>query len=441
MGNIVREAQTEEAKQLTGLANPNSRDQLLAWLNTELDEDVEDVSKSTVNDLLTDGVSSEAATRMLELRQELSKTSTKKYNAIETCACADGRVHGMMAFYGANRTGREAGRLVQVQNLPYDVVPAMPTARQLVKARDLDTLRVIYGSVPVILAALIRTSLIAAPGMTFVDADFSAIEARVIAWLSGESWVLDVFHTTGKIYEATAAQMFGVPFDRIVKGNPEYEYRKKGKVATLALGYQGGPGALINMGALKSGLSEDELPDIVERWRQANPHTVQFWYDVERAACAAVQSGRTTTVGKITIAREYDPNNELDFMTILLPSGRKLYYANPGIRPNRFGREGLSYYERTKTAAQWGPCETYGGKLVENTTQAVARDCLFYAMENLEAAGYRVVFDIHDEVVLEVPETQADLDRVVAIMSQPIPWAPGLPLNADGWVGDYFRKD
>jgi len=440
-GAAVHDELTAEAKELSGLDNPNSVAQLLKWLQEETDEEIEDLRKDTVGDLLKTGVSSDKATRMLEIRQELSKTSTKKYTAMETAVCADGRLRGMMAFYGANRTGREAGRLVQVQNLPHDVVPAMPTARQLVKARDLDTLRVIYGSVPVTLAALIRTSLIAAPGMTFVDADYSAIEARIIAWLSGESWVLDVFHTTGKIYEATAAQMFGVPFDRIVKGNPEYEYRKKGKVATLALGYQGSSGALINMGALKSGLTEDELPDIVERWRQANPHTVQFWYDVERAACAAVQSGRATTVGKITIAREYDPNNELDFMTILLPSGRKLYYANPGIRPNRFGREGLSYYERTKTAAQWGPCETYGGKLVENITQAVARDCLFYAMENLEAAGYRVVFDVHDEVVLEVPEAQADLDRVVAIMSQPIPWAPGLPLNADGWVGDYFRKD
>ena len=440
-GAAVRDELTAEAKQLSGLDNPNSVAQLLKWLQDETDEEVEDLRKDTVSDLLSTGVSSDKATRMLEIRQELSKTSTKKYTAMETAVCEDGRLRGMMAFYGANRTGREAGRIVQPQNLPHDTVPATDSARELVKARDLAGVKAVYGSVPVTLAALIRTALVPAPGMMFVDADFSAIEARVIAWLANEKWVLDVFRTHGKIYEATASQMFSVPLEKIVKGQPEYAYRKKGKVATLALGYQGGPGALVKMGAIRSGLSEEELPDIVDRWRTSNPAIVQFWYDIEGAAFAAVTRGETTTVGAIAISREFDPRNGLDFMTVLLPSGRKLYYAQPHIGKNRFGRDSLCYLGMNQSKKTWGVEETYGGKLSENITQAVARDCLFYAMEQLEAAGYRIVFDIHDEVVLEVPEVQADLDRVVAIMSQPIPWAPGLPLNADGWVDTYFKKD
>ncbi|KAF5062177.1 DNA polymerase family A [anaerobic digester metagenome] len=440
-GQTTHDALVGEASCISGLDNPNSVSQLIKWMETETGEELADLRKNTVKDMLDRGVSSDAATRMLEIRQELGKTSTKKYNAIEICVCTDGRIRGLMQFYGANRTGREAGRLVQVQNLPHDTVPAEQSARELVKAKNLDGLKAIYGSIPVTLAALIRTALIAAPGMAFVDADFSAIEARVIAWLAQEKWVLNVFSTHGKIYEATAAQMFGIPIDKIKKGNPEYEYRKKGKVATLALGYQGGPGALVNMGAIRSGLTEDELPDIVQRWRSANPAIVQFWYDVESAAYRAVTSGASTRVGPVVIGREFDPDNQLDFMIILLPCGRKLYYARPHIGKNRFGRDSICYYGQNQTTHKWEAVETYGGKLVENITQAVARDCLFYAMENLEASGYRIVFDIHDEVVLEVPEKLADLDKVVEIMSRPIPWAPGLPLNADGWVDTYFKKD
>lgn len=439
VGTSVHDTLLKEAQQISGLDNPNSVAQLTKWLEEETGEEVADLRKDTVNDLLATGVSSDNAARMLEIRQELGKASIKKYAAMEQAVCADGRLRGMMQFYGANRTGREAGRLVQVQNLPHDTVPAEQSARELVRTGNTDGIRLLYGNVSTTLAALIRTALIAGDGMTFVDADFSAIEARVIAWLAQEQWTLDVFRTHGKIYEATAAQMFGIPFDRIKKGNPEYEFRKKGKVATLALGYQGGPGALINMGALRSGLTEEELPDIVQRWRQANPHVVQFWYDVERAAYAAVTSGQTTRVGPVIFAREMDQTQGLDFMTITLPSGRKLYYPQPGIGQNRFGKDSLIY--GGIAGHKWGQVETYGGKLAENITQAVARDCLFYAMENLTAAGYRIVFDIHDEVVLEVPEFAADLDSVVRIMSTPIPWAPGLPLNADGWVGDYFKKD
>lgn len=440
-GETVRGALLAEATQLSGLSNPNSVVQLTKWLEEETGEELGDIRKDTVKDLLAKGVPSDKATRMLEIRQELGKTSTKKYDALEAAVCADGRVRGLMQFYGANRTGREAGRLVQVQNLPHDTVPATPLARQLVKDRQLDALQAVYGSAPTTLAALIRTAIVAGPGMRFVDADFSAIEARVIAWLAGEQWVLDVFRSHGKIYEATASQMFGVPLERIKKGAPEYAYRAKGKVATLALGYQGGPRALINMGALRNGLTEDELPDIVQRWRKANPAIVQFWYDVEAAAIKAVTRGAPSTVGPITIERELDPEEDLDFMTIRLPSGRKLYYARPSIGRDRFGRDSITYQGMDQTSKKWGAIETYGGKLVENITQAVARDCLFHAMSCLDQAGYRIVFDVHDEVVLEVPAAEADLGRVVAIMSRPIPWAPGLPLAADGWVEGYYKKD
>ena len=441
LGQTVQEQLTAEARELSGLQNPNSVAQLTKWLQEETGEDLTDLRKDTVSDLLGKKLPSDAARRMLEIRKELGKTSTKKYNAVEACVCADGRIRGLLQFYGASRTGREAGRLVQVQNLPHDVVPAMDLARQLVKTRQLDALRLTYGSVTSTLSALIRTVFVAAPGKTFIDADFSAIEARVIAWLAGEEWVLEVFRTHGKIYEATASQMFSIPFDRIKKGNPEYSYRAKGKVATLALGYQGSSGALINMGALRSGLTEDELPDIVDRWRRSNPAIVNFWYQVEAAALAAVQEGRSSTVGCVTISRECDPGNGLDFMTIKLPSGRKLYYASPHMGVNRFGKPSICYWGQNQTTKKWAPLETYGGKLVENITQAVARDCLFYSIEQLTAAGYRIVFDIHDEVVIEAPAGLADLDRVVEIMSQPIPWAPGLPLNADGWVDGYFKKD
>ena len=441
LGQTVQEQLTAEARELSGLQNPNSVAQLTKWLQEETGEDLADLRKDTVSDLLGKDLPSDATRRMLEIRKELGKTSTKKYNAVEACVCADGRIRGLLQFYGANRTGREAGRLVQVQNLPHDVVPAMDLARQLVKERRLDALRLTYGSVTSTLSALIRTVFVAAPGKTFIDADFSAIEARVIAWLAGEEWVLEVFRTHGKIYEATASQMFSIPFDRIKKGNPEYSYRAKGKVATLALGYQGSSGALINMGALRSGLTEDELPDIVDRWRRSNPAIVNFWYQVEAAALAAVQEGRSSTVGCVTISRECDPGNGLDFMTIKLPSGRKLYYASPHMGVNRFGKPSICYWGQNQTTKKWAPLETYGGKLVENITQAVARDCLFYSIEQLTAAGYRIVFDIHDEVVIEAPDGLADLDRVVEIMSQPIPWAPGLPLNADGWVDGYFKKD
>ena len=314
-------------------------------------------------------------------------------------------------------------------------------ARDITKARNTEGLKLIYGSVPDTLSQLVRTAFVPEEGKAFVDADFSAIEARVIAWLAGEEWVLQVFRTHGKIYEATASQMFGVPIDRIVKGNPEYALRQKGKVATLALGYQGGAGALIAMGALRMGLAEDELPDIVTRWRSANPAIVRCWKAIEQAAIQAIETGRACTTRGLVFARESDINNDQDFLTIRLPSGRKLYYAKPYLGVNQWGGKSIHYYGMNQTTRKWGTQDTYGGKLTENCVQAIARDCLAANIERLEQAGFPIVFHIHDEVVIEVDAGRADLKGVIAIMSEPISWAPGLPLNADGWVGDYFTKD
>ena len=442
----AREQYIQEAVELTGLANPNSTAQLTAWLQREMEEEITDLRKETVSDLLGQDLPDDAVRRVLEIRQALGKTSNKKYNALEAAVCADGRVRGLLQFYGANRTGRWAGRIVQPQNLPrtYIAGELLPLARELVKERRREGLQFVFGDLPDTLSQLIRTAFVAAPGCTLVDADFSAIEARMIAWLAGEEWVLEVFRTHGKIYEAAAAQMFGVPLERIKKGNPEYEYRQKGKVATLALGYQGGTGSLVSMGALRMGIPEEDLPDIVDRWRRANPAVVQFWYSVEAAAKETVEQGRTVVLqnGRLVFARECDPENDLDFLTIRLPNGRKLYYAKPHMGVNRFGRPSICYWGMDQTTKKWTTLETYGGKLVENITQVTARDCLAEAIERLERAGYPVVFHVHDEVVLEVRDgSAADLERVVEIMRQTPTWAEGLPLNADGWVNEFFKKD
>ena len=438
-----RDKLTAEAVSITGLENPNSVSQLSKWLETNTNQPVGDLRKDTVAAMLDSKVVTGPAERMLEIRQELGKTSTKKYDAIEAAVCGDGRVRGLLQFYGANRTGRWAGRLVQVQNLPrtYIDMKTLPWARSAVKERSADKLRCMYGSVPDTLSQLIRTSFIASKGNTLIDADFSAIEARVISWLAGEQWRLEVFRTHGKIYEASASQMFGVPIDRIKKGNPEYELRQKGKVAELALGYQGSTGALIAMGALRMGIPEDDLPDIVSRWRDANRRIVDLWYAVENAAVSVIQTGRPAGVRNLIFARAMDIEHGLDFLTITLPSRRKLYYANPQLGVNSWDKPSILYSGVNQTTKQWTQLETYGGKLVENCIQAIARDCLALAIEHLEAAGYQVVFHVHDEVVIDCPADRADLDDVVRLMTQPIPWAPDLPLNADGWVGDFFRKD
>ena len=444
LGATVRQNLMTEAMQLSGLNNPNSVAQLTEWLQEETGEELADLRKDTVARLLKEDNNSLKVRRMLEIRQELGKTSTKKYDAIEAAVCADGRVRGLLQFYGANRTGRWAGRLVQVQNLPRTYTEPLDLAREMVQRRNLDGLRAVYGSVPDTLSQLIRTAFIAPEGHVFIDADFSAIEARVISWLAGEQWRLEVFRTHGKIYEASASQMFGVPLEHIKKGRPEYALRQKGKVAELALGYQGSTGALINMGALDMGIPETDLPDIVSRWREANKRIRDLWYSMDNAAIQIITQGGTVGINSLILSREYDCNQGTDCMTITLPSGRKLYYVSPSIGQNQWDKPSIAYMGMDQKTKRWKRIETYGGKLVENCVQAIARDCLADTIERLEAAGLPVIFHVHDEVVIDITpwaDNDTMLDLVCSIMRTPISWAPDLPLNADGWVGHYFRKD
>lgn len=448
IGEVVTRELTEEAVKISGLDNPNSIKQLTAWLDKETDDSVsiENLRKETVNDLLAMGGHSDNVQRMLEIRQELGKTSTKKYDAIETCVCADGRVRGLLQFYGANRTGRWAGRLVQVQNLPRTYIGHLDSARAYVKEGKKDYLRMIYGSVSDTLSQLIRTAFIATQGNVLIDADFSAIEARVIAWLAGEEWRLEVFRTTGKIYEASAAMIYHVPVETIVKGHENYALRQRGKVAELALGYQGGVGAMRRMDVSHAldDMSDDEVQEIVNNWRNASSRIRDLWYDMENAALDVIINGGSRKVRCLTLAREYDILQGTPVMTICLPSGRKLYYINLQIAENRWGNPSISYYGVDQTTKKWKPIETYGGKLVENCVQAIARDCLAQAIEKLEAAGFPIVFHVHDEVVIDIKpfaDEKTMLNMVTNIMTEPIPWAQGLPLGADGWVGTFFKKD
>lgn len=444
LGETIRAQLTDEAVQLSGLQNPNSVKQLARWLSAETGDDITTLRKETIKELLGRD-NADHVQRMLEIRQELGKTSTKKYDAIEAAVCDDGRVRGLLQFYGANRTGRWAGRLVQVQNLPRTYTEPLEFARELVKGRKLDALRIVYGSPNDTLSQLIRTTFVAAPGNVLIDADFSAIEARVISWLADEEWRLEVFRTHGKIYEASASQMFGVPLERIKKGNPEYSLRQRGKVAELALGYQGGVPAMRQMdtGKLLADLPDEEIKDIVDKWRNTNPKIRNLWYSFNDAAIRVIQNGGSLRVRCCTFARECDCIRGTTCMTISLPSGRKLYYVEPAVGENRWGGPSITYVG-VNDKNKWGRIETYGGKLVENVVQAIARDCLAQAIEHLEAAGLPVVFHIHDEVVIDTAAfdtNDAMLDKVVKIMSTPIPWAEGLPLGADGWVGAFFKKD
>lgn len=443
LGATVRNTLTTEAVKISGLSNPNSVAQLSAWLEKETDKEITDLRKDTVAKMLARDDNSPEVQRMLEIRQELGKTSTKKYDAIEQAVCQDGRVRGLLQFYGANRTGRWAGRLVQVQNLPRTYTEPLELARDLVKGRKLDALKCIYGSVPDTLSQLIRTAFIATPGNVLIDADFSAIEARVVAWLAREEWVLEVFRTTGKIYEATASQLYGVPIERIKKGNPEYALRQYGKAATLALGYQGGAPALIKAGRLPETTPLEQLEDIKTRWRKTNKRIVDLWYKLQNAAVQVITQGGSVGVNGLIIAHEWDAIQKTDYMTITLPSGRKLFYNAPRIGENKWGGPSISYMG-VNDKNKWGRIETYGGKLTENCVQAIARDCLAQAIEHLEAAGLPVIFHIHDEVVIDIrpfADNDAMLAKTVEIMSRPVPWAPGLPLGADGWVGKFFKKD
>lgn len=434
---IRTEELTEEAIKISNLNNPNSIMQLKEWIQETTGEEITSLNKDDVPGII-ENTDSKKVKRMLEIRQELSKTSTKKYVAMENAVCSDNRVRGLLQFYGANRTGRWAGRLVQVQNLPRNYIQPLDLARNLVENQNIEAVKLIYSSVPDTLSQLIRTAFVAPEGKTFVVADFSAIEARVISWLAGEQWRLDVFKTHGKIYEASASQMFGVPIEKIKKGNPEYALRQKGKVAELALGYQGGTGALIQMGALKMGLSEEELPEIVSRWRNSNKRIVDLWHTIQNCAIKAITTGLPQGMQRGILFSIENKN-----LVITLPSKRKLFYIKPELITNQFGNDALSYMGQNQTTKKWEKIPTYGGKLTENIIQAIARDCLAESIKNLVRTGFIPVFHIHDEVICEAPknDTFYNLENAVKIMCKPIEWANDLPLNADGFTSDYYKKE
>ena len=412
---------------LTQIENPNSVAQIKDWL-AENGLETETLGKAAVKELLK--TAPESIGDVLALRQALAKSSVKKYTAMTNAVCKDGRARGLLQFYGANRTGRWAGRLIQVQNLPQNHLPDLAEARSLVKFGNFAALDMLYSSVPEVLSELIRTAFVPQSGLQFLVADFSAIEARVIAWLAGETWRNEVFASHGKIYEASASQMFHVPIDEITKGSP---LRQKGKIAELALGYGGSVGALKAMGALEMGVNEDELQPLVKAWRSANHNIVQLWWDVDKAAMTAVRE------------RTADDSHGIHFecksgmLFIILPSGRQLSYVKPRIGENRFGNECVTY-EGIGSTKKWERIETYGPKLVENIVQAISRDLLCYAMRRLDSIGFSIVMSVHDEVVLE---TTSDIspEEVCRIMAETPPWAKGLLLRADGYVCPFYKKD
>lgn len=428
------EIMTKKAYELTGLENPNSVSQLKGWLE-ERGIPIESLGKKDVAALIedldkhsTDG----EALEMMKLRLQMAKSSVKKYQAAQRCACADGRARGLFQFSGANRTQRWAGRLIQLQNLPQNHIGTLDEARELIRMGCFDMVESIYGNTPDILSQLIRTMLVPKDGCEFIIADFSAIEARVLAWLAGEDWVLQAFRDGKDLYCATASQMFGVP---VVKHGVNGELRQKGKIATLACGYSGSTGALVSMGALSMGLKETELPEIIDSWRQANPRIVQFWWDVEKAAIETVKDHQERQVRMIRF--EFYANT----LWLVLPSGRKLAYIKPRLQPNRFGRMAITY-EGLGQNNKWCRGETYSGKLVENITQATARDLLAEAMWRLEQAGFEIVAHVHDEVILEVPKGSTTVDAVCGIMNQNPAWAEGLPLSSAGYIGEkFYYKD
>lgn len=425
----------DRAREITGLDNPKSNKQLMEWLTAQ-GIVTPNLRKATIEDLLS-GDLPDNVREMLELKQQLSKASVSKYKAMQATICADKRVRGLLQFYGASRSGRWSGRLVQMQNLPQNHLSTLDSARQMVKRRDYDGIRMIYGNVPDTLSQLIRTAFIPAEGKKFIVSDFSAIEARVIAWLADENWVLDIFRKGGDIYCATASQMFGVPVE---KHGINGHLRQKGKIATLALGYQGGTGALVSMGALKMGIDEEDLPEIVTKWRIANPNIVQLWGRAEKLAIYTITTANETYLHGLTFRMEGDVKTEQKAFTIELPSERKLFYRDPQLADNRFGKPAIHYMGVNQKTKKWEEMETYGGKLIENCTQAIARDCLAITLERLIAHGYTPVMHIHDEVIIEADQSQ-HLDDVNAIFAEPIPWAPGLPLKAAGFEANYYMKD
>lgn len=423
----LKRTHMEQARSVTGLDNPNSPVQLKSWL-AEKGVEADSLSKAAVADMLekADGEVELA----LSLRQELAKSSVKKYTAMQTVVGSDNRARGLIQFYGANRTGRYAGRLVQVQNLPQNHLPDLDTARALVRSGNTDAVEMLYDSVPLVLSELIRTAFVPKPGCRFYVADFSAIEARVIAWIAGEHWRQEVFAKGGDIYCASASQMFHVPVE---KHGVNGHLRQKGKIAELALGYGGSVGALKAMGALNYGLQEEELKPLVDAWRLSNPHITKFWWDVDKAASICVRERTATETHGI---RFYYQSG---MMFVVLPSGRRLVYVKPKMGLNRFGNESVTY-EGVGEQKKWLRLESYGPKFVENIVQATARDILAEAMLRLNAAGYRIVMHVHDEAVIEAPP-ETELSDICSIMGQTPTWASGLLLRADGYVCDFYKKD
>lgn len=426
-----------QAKTLTGLDNPNSPAQLKRYLQETTGSEVETLNKKVLADLKDQLAEYPDAQELIELRQDMAKTSSKKYTAMLKCVCSDGRIHGLLQFYGAARTGRWAGRLVQVQNLPQNHLASLDYARSLVKRGDLEEFTDNYSNPTHVLSELIRTAFVAAPGHTFHVCDFSAIEARVIAWLAGENWVLDVFREGGDIYCRTASKMFGVPVE---KHGANAELRQKGKIAVLALGYGGGVSALEAMGGARLGLSEDEEKEIVQLWRKSNQNITQLWQTLEAAAIKAIQTGESVRVNRgIVVGRQWG------MLTITLPSGRTLCYprVSIGIERNdgwRGDHEIIEYEGTNQTTKKWGKIRTYGGKLTENVVQAIARDILGVVILRAREAGLPVVFHIHDEIIVEAAPGQT-LQQVEDLFSKPITWCSDLPLKGAGYTTPYYLKD
>lgn len=424
---LYKETVTKKAYEISGLENSNSVSQLKDWLN-EKGIEVDSLAKAAVEELVENTQGDVA--EMMKLRLAMSKTSVKKYEAMERSVCPDGRVHGLLQFYGANRTGRWASRLVQIHNLPQNHMEDLELARSLVKEGRYDLVELLYDSTPDVLSELIRTAFVARPGCRFIVSDFSAIEARVMGYLAGEGWVMEEFRGAGKIYEQTASKMFHIPIEEITKGSP---YRARGKVASLACQYGGAEGALISMGALNF-VEEEELKGLVQSWRTANPHIVNYWYEIDGAVKAAVKERKMTTVGRVTVYYQSG------MLKIALPSGRVLSYVRPRMTVNRFGSESVSY-EGIGTNRKWTRIESYGAKFCENIVQATARDVLAEAMLRLEKKGFDIVCHIHDEVVLEVPEGTSSVEEVNEIMAVCPDWCEGLPLKAAGFESPFYKKD
>ena len=428
LNSIQTTVAVEQAYMITGLENPNSVTQLKQWLK-ENGVEIESLSKKAVKSLAdeTDGDVSE----MLKLRLLMAKTSVKKYEAVIRSVCSDNRVHGMMRFCGANRTGRWSGNILQPQNLPQNHLPDLTLARDIVKDGDFEMLDMMFGNVPNVLSELIRTVLIPKPNHRFIVADFSAIEARVLAWIAGEQWRIDTFKNGGDIYCASASKMFKVPVE---KHGVNGELRQKGKISELACGYGGSVGALKNMGAVEMGVQENELQGLINDWRNANPHIVRFWYEVGNAAMKAIKEKTTVPLGKLVFAYERG------ILFIRLPSGRRLSYIKPRIGTNRFGGDSITYMG-INSAKKWDRLETFGGKLTENIVQGTARDLLANALINAANAGYDTVFHVHDEIICEVPNGYGSVDELCKLMCIKPEWADGLPLNADGFEYEYYKKE